>query len=144
MSHPGTMGWFTCETLSKRRMGVPGPDDTSPLDGSPFYVAVKIRTHGRHEGHRSYWEWDDKQASWMLLVLDEHRNIVGQAIGRTQEACHRKMNTIYAAKGLGVYNGEYAPGGAKDKKGEGPRIATEPDVAPRVTAGEPGPRVTTR
>lgn len=44
----------------------------------------------------------------MLLVLDERRNIVGQTIGRTQEACERKMNAIYEAKGLGIYNGKYA------------------------------------
>ena len=40
--------------------------------------------------------------------LDEHRNLVGQAIGRTQAACERKMNAIYEAKGLGIYNGRYA------------------------------------
>jgi hypothetical protein len=110
MSSPaaGTQGWFTCETLSARRMGIPGPDASNKLGDSPFYVAVKLRTHGRHEGHRSYWEWDDDQGSWMLLVLDKNRNLVGQAIGRTQEACHRKMNAIYEAKGLGIYNGQYA------------------------------------
>lgn len=110
MSNPaGTMGWITCETLSKRRMGVPGPHASDPLDGSPYYIALKKRTHGRHKGHRSLWEWDDEHGSWMLLVLDEHRNLVGQVFGRTKEACHRKMNAIYADKGLGVYNGQYAP-----------------------------------
>jgi hypothetical protein len=114
MSTPaaGTKGWFTCETLSARRMGVPGPDEANPLNGSPFYVAVRLRTHGRHKGYRSFWEWDDEQQSWMLLVLDEHRNVVGQAIGRTQVACHRKMNGIFEAKGLGIYNGQYADSSA--------------------------------
>jgi hypothetical protein len=93
-------------------MGIPGPDAADPLDRSPFYVAVRTRTHGRHKDHRSYWEWDEKHASWMLLVLDEHRNLVGQAIGRTQVACQRKMNAIFEAKGLGIYNGQYADKGA--------------------------------
>jgi hypothetical protein len=115
MSTPtaGTQGWFTCESLSKRRIGVPGPNPAEPLDGSPYYAALKFRTHGRHKGHRSLWEWADEHGSWMLLVLDEHRNIVGQVFGRTQEACHRKMNAIYEAKSLGIYNGQYADGNGK-------------------------------
>lgn len=44
----------------------------------------------------------------MLLVLDHRRNLIGQVFGRTQEACHRKMNAIYEAKGLGIYNGQFA------------------------------------
>src|SRR4051812_39159447 len=99
-SAAGTQGWFTCEALSKRRLGVPGADASDPLEGSPRYVAYKLRTHGRHKDHRSLWEWDSELNSWMLLVLDEHRNIVGQVFGRTQEACHRKMNQVYEAKGL--------------------------------------------
>jgi hypothetical protein len=71
-------------------------------------LAVKFRSAGRHKGHRSILEWDAEAGSWMLLVLDERRNIVGQTIGRTQEACERKMNAIYEAKGLGIYNGKYA------------------------------------
>ncbi len=106
----GTQGWYSCEPLSKRRMGVPGPDSSHPLDGSPFYVAFKLRSAGHHKGHRSIWEWDAEPASWMLLVLDEKRNIVGQTIGRTQAACERKMNAIYEAKGLGIYNSKYADG----------------------------------
>jgi hypothetical protein len=110
MSTPaaGTMGWFTCQALSKRRLGVPGPNDSDPLDGSPLYIALKLRTHGQHKGYRSYWEWDEELGSWMLLVLDAQRSIVGQVFGRTQEACHRKMNAIFADKRLGTYNGQYA------------------------------------
>src|SRR4051812_37533541 len=107
-SSAGTQGWFSCEALSKRRMCVPGPDPTNPLDGSPYYAALKFRTDGRHKGHRSLWELEEQHGSWMLLVLDERRNIVGQVFGRTQEACHRKMNAIYADKGLGIYIGKFA------------------------------------
>jgi len=31
-----------------------------------------------------------------------------QIIGRTQEACSRRMNALFAAKDLGVYDGKYA------------------------------------
>lgn len=110
MSSAGTQGWTGCQPLSKRRMGIPGPNSSEPLDGSPYYVAIKLRSAGHHKGHRSFWEWDDSKQSWMLLVLDDQRNIIGQVIGRTQEACNRKMNDIYVAKGLGVYNGRYAEG----------------------------------
>jgi hypothetical protein len=110
MSAPssGTQGWYSCEALSKRRVGVPGPDASDPLDGSPRYFSVKFRTHGHHKDHLSIWEWDTERDSWMLLVLDDRRSIIGQVFGRTQEACHRKMNAIYEAKSLGVYNGKYA------------------------------------
>lgn len=116
MSHgsAGTQGWYSCEPLSKRRMGRPGPDVEKPLEDSPYYVAIKLRTGGRHEGHRSMWEWDAGMASWMLLVLDERRNLIGQVIGRTQEACTRRMNAIYDAKGLGIYDGRYADERATD------------------------------
>ena len=60
------------------------------------------------------WEWDAGMASWMLLVLDERRNLIGQVIGRTQEACTRRMNAIYDAKGLGVYDGRCADERATD------------------------------
>lgn len=63
VSTAGTQGWFTCETLSKRRMGVPGPNTSDPLEDSPYYAALKIRTHGRHKKHRSFWEWDDEHGS---------------------------------------------------------------------------------
>src|SRR5450759_346740 len=101
-SPAGTQGWYSCEPVSKRRMGIPGPDSQHPLEGSPFYVAVKLRSAGAHKDYRSILEWDAKAESWMLLVLDDKRNIVGQTIGRTQAACERKMNTIYEAKGLAV------------------------------------------
>jgi hypothetical protein len=104
----GTQGWYSCEPLSKRRMGIPGPDPGNPLENSPYYVAMKLRTGGRHERYRSLWEWDGEAASWMLLVLDNRRSIVGQVIGRTQEACSRRMNALFAAKDLGVYDGRYA------------------------------------
>jgi hypothetical protein len=104
----GTQGWYSCEPLSKRRMGKPGPDPDKPLEDSPYYVAMKLRTAGKHKDYRSLWEWDGSFGSWMLLVLDEKRNIVGQVIGRTQEACSRRMNALFAAKGLGVYDGKYA------------------------------------
>ena len=112
MSHGsvGTQGWYSYEPLSKRRMGKPGPDSSHPLEGSPFYVAFKRRTAGPHVDHRSILEWDAAAESWMLLVLDAQRNIVGQTIGRTQAACERKMNAIYEAKGLGIYNSKYAGG----------------------------------
>jgi hypothetical protein len=104
----GTQGWYSCEPLSKRRMGMPGPDPDNPLEDSPYYVALKLRTAGKHERYRSLWEWDGEWSSWMLLVLDRRRNIVGQVIGRTQEACSRRMNALFAAKHLGVYDGRYA------------------------------------
>jgi hypothetical protein len=116
--YAGTQGWHTCEALTKRRMGIPGPNGSGTTDGAPFVVGVKIRTDGRHKGHRSYWEWDEEQGTWMLLVLDATRNIIGQVLGRTQAACHRKMNAIYEAKGLGVYNGTYAEGGSKHESPE--------------------------
>jgi hypothetical protein len=108
--YAGTKGWHTCESLTKRRMGIPGPAGLGTTDGAPYVVAVKLRTHGRHKGHRSFWEYDEEFGSWMLVVFDQHRNLIGQVIGRTQEACHRKMNDLYAAKGLGVYNGTYVDG----------------------------------
>jgi hypothetical protein len=104
----GTQGWYSCEPLSKRRMGMPGPDADNPLENSPYYVAMKLRTAGRHEKYRSLWEWDGEAASWMLLVLDNRRNMVGQVIGRTQEACSRRMNSLFEAKGLDIYDGKYA------------------------------------
>jgi hypothetical protein len=107
-SSAGTQGWYSYEPLSKRRMGKPGPDGANPLEGSPYYAAIKRRTGGDHVDHRSFLEWDAKADSWMLLVLDAKRNIVGQTFGRTIEACERKMNDIYTAKGLGNYNGKYA------------------------------------
>lgn len=107
-SSAGTQGWYSYEPLSKRRMGKPGPDSANPLEGSPFYVAFKRRTGGDNVNHRSILEWDAEWGTWMLLVLDAQRNIVGQTIARTQAACERKMNDIYAAKGKGVYNSKYA------------------------------------
>lgn len=89
-------------------MGIPGPDPAQPLENSPYYVALKLRTAGKHERYRSLWEWDGEVSSWMLLVMDRRRNIVGQVIGRTQEACTRRMNALFAAKDLGVYDGRYA------------------------------------
>jgi hypothetical protein len=111
----GTQGWYALEPLSKRRMGIPGPNPDKPLDHSPYYVAVKLRTAGRHERYRSFWEWDEKAYSWMLIVLDERRNIVGQVIGKTQEACSRRMNALFAAKDLGVYDGTYADDAPTEK-----------------------------
>jgi hypothetical protein len=104
----GTQGWYSCEPLSKRRMGKPGPNPDKPFEDSPYYVAMKLRTAGKHKDYRSLWEWDEAVGSWMLLILDDKRNIVGQVIGRTQEACTRRMNTLFEAKGLGVYDGRYA------------------------------------
>jgi hypothetical protein len=95
-----------CEPLSKRRMGKPGPDPDNPLENSPYYVALKLRTAGKHKDYR-WWEWDGSAHSWMLLVLDGRRNIVGQVIGRTQAACSRRMKALFAAKGLDVYDGRY-------------------------------------
>jgi len=104
----GTQGWYSCEPLSKRRMGKPGPNPDNPFEDSPYYVALKLRTAGKHKNYRSLWEWDEAAGSWMLLVLDDRRNIVGQVIGRTQEACTRRMNALFEAKGLDVYDGKYA------------------------------------
>jgi hypothetical protein len=110
----GTQGWHACESISKRRLGIPGPNGTGTTDGAPFSVAVILRTAGEHEGHRSYWEWDAGKGSWMLLVLDERRSILGQVFGTTQAACHRPMNAIYKEKGFEKpYNGAYAPGGSR-------------------------------
>jgi len=99
-------------------MGKPGPDPDKPLESSPYYVALKLRTAGKHKDYRSLWEWDESFGSWMLLLLDDKRNIVGQVIGRTQEACSRRMNALFAAKRLGVYDRRYA----------------DPDVAPTAQA----------
>jgi hypothetical protein len=107
-SSAGTQGWFSCMPLSKRRMGIPGPDPENPRAGSPYYLAVKLRQAGDHIGYRSILEWDDSAESWMLLVLDNKRNIVGLTIGRTQAAAERKMNDLFDAKGLGIYNRKYA------------------------------------
>jgi hypothetical protein len=107
MSYAGTQGWYTCQPLSKRRMGVPGPDPDDPSKDAPFVVSYKLRTAGRHEGYRSLWE-KEHDTGYMLLVLDERRSIVGQVFGTTQAACHRKMNSVFEAKGLGIYNSEYA------------------------------------
>jgi hypothetical protein len=95
-------------SLAWTSAAVGGSPGVLAFQHSPYYVAVKLRTHGHHKGHRSFWEWDDEFGSWMLMVLDGKRNLVGQVFGRTQEACHRKMNSIYEAKDLGVYNGQYA------------------------------------
>ncbi len=104
----GTQGWYSCQPLSKRRMGKPGPNPDNPFEDSPYYVALKLRTAGDHKNFRSLWEWDESAGSWMLLVLDNRRNIIGQVIGRTQEACTRRMNDLFEAKGLGVYDRRYA------------------------------------
>lgn len=106
--YQGTKGWHTCEAISKRRLGIPGPAGPGTTDGAPYVVAVKLRTHGHHKDHRSFWEWDSELDSWMLVVFDGRRNLIGQVIGRTQQACQRKMNAIYEAKGLGIYNSQYA------------------------------------
>ncbi len=82
-SAAGTQGWYSCEPLSARRFGIPGPNKANPLEESPFYLAVKLRQAGDHEQYRSILEWDAEANSWMLLVLDKKRNIVGQTIGRT-------------------------------------------------------------
>jgi hypothetical protein len=107
-SSAGTQGWISCVPLSKRRMGFPGPDPENALDGSPYYLAVKLRQAGDHARYRSILEWDGEAGSWMLLVLDSKRNIVGQTIGRTQAAAERKMNDVFDAKGIGIYNRKYA------------------------------------
>lgn len=106
--YKGTRGWRTCDAITKRRLGIAGPEGQGTTDGAPYVVAVKLRTHGHHRMHRSFWEWEEESESWMLLVLDANRNIIGQVIGNTQQACQRKMNAIYEAKGLGLYNSQYA------------------------------------
>jgi hypothetical protein len=90
-------------------MGVPGPNGVGTTDGARYVVAVKLRPARRHKGYRSFWEFDEKFGSWTLMVFDDHRSVVGQVFGKTQDACHRKMNAIFADKGLGTYNGQYKP-----------------------------------
>jgi hypothetical protein len=104
----GTQGWYSCEPLSKRRVGKPGPDPDNPKEGSPLYYALKLRTAGKHKDYLSVWEWEESRGSWMLLVLDRERNIVGQMMGRTLAACTRRMNALFVAKGLGIYDRKYA------------------------------------
>lgn len=41
----------------------------------------------------------------MLVVLDHRRNLVGQIMRHTREACRSAMNDLFEAKGLGVYSG---------------------------------------
>ncbi len=102
----GTRTDFLLE--SKRRVGKPGPDPENPREGSPLYYALKLRTAGKHKDYLSVWEWDDPKGRWMLLVLDRERNIVGQVMGRTIAACTRRMNALFVAKGLGIYDRKYA------------------------------------
>jgi hypothetical protein len=104
----GTQGWYSCEPLSKRRVGKPGPNPDKPFEDSPLYYALKLRTAGKHNGYLSVWEWDEARGSWMLLVLDVERNVVGQTLGRTIAAATRRMNALFVAKGLGVYDRKYA------------------------------------
>jgi hypothetical protein len=104
----GTQGWYSCEPLSKRRVGRPGPDPDNPREGSPLYYALKLRTAGKHKDYLSVWEWDESRGSWMLLVLDNKRNVVGQVMGRTLAACSRRMNALFVAKCLGIYDRRYA------------------------------------
>lgn len=115
----GTQGWLAFEAITKRRLGVPGPNGQGSTDGAPFVVAAKIRTAGEHKGHRSYYEWDSEKGTWMLLVLDERRSIIGQVFGTTQAACERKMNAIYKEKRFErPYNGRYAEGSSSEHDDE--------------------------
>ncbi len=54
------------------------------------------------------WEWDEERGSWMLLVSNRERNIVGQVMGRTLAAASRRMNALFVAKGLRIYDRRYA------------------------------------
>jgi hypothetical protein len=102
------VGWHTCAAISPNRLGIPGPNGKGTTDGAPFTLGVILRDHGQHKGYRTIFEMDETaDEPCMYLVLDAHRNLVGQTFGTSHAACQRKMNAIFKAKGLGVYNSKY-------------------------------------
>ena len=100
----GTNGWFTVPTIAKHRLGVMGPDGDP--NNAPYSIRIMHRTGGDHVGHLALWEYDQHRAGseWMLVVFDEHRNLIGQELSHTKEGARKAMNKVFAAKGLGVYS----------------------------------------
>ena len=110
MPYAGTMGWLDLQPLSGRLFGIPGPDPENKSKDAPLTVSATVRTAGSHKDYLSV-RVRKADRGLMLLVFDDRNNLVGQVFGNTHEACTRKMNALFEAKGLGVYNSRYADGG---------------------------------
>ena len=99
-----TKGWATIPAISGYRLGRLGPDGTTT--NAVYSFKIIEREAGDHAGYRSYWEYDQSKvgAEWMLMVLDDKRNLVAQVLRHTKKAARLAMNDVFAAKGLGTFS----------------------------------------
>lgn len=93
MTHP-TYGWLAFHTSGRQLV--------ANLDDGKIQIQAKTRTNGAYKRWRFIRDFDEVADTWMLLVLNADRDIVGQVFGRTLRDVASSMNSLFRQKGISM------------------------------------------